>query len=168
MYTVHPVHNVKSNSQHERRHGDIYCTKTSSQSTSCSPSCSLWLTIFQSNPSRYHLQVHAPTLSGSSVCLKQEMRWKSTAKNNTPTTLYTRGSTLSANPGSGTTLLLEDASKNPVVQQSSLCESSSHSRSMLCCVRGCNPVCYKLHFYTTKPLSWTLFRRESNCSCIRF
>lgn len=32
------------------------------------------------NPCRYHLQVHVPTLSSSSVCLKQEMRWKSTAE----------------------------------------------------------------------------------------
>lgn len=31
------------------------------------------------NSCRYHLQVHAPTLSSSSVCLKQEMRWESTA-----------------------------------------------------------------------------------------
>lgn len=62
-------------------------------------------------------------------------------KNNTPTTLYTRGSTLSANPGFGTTSLLEDASTDPVVQQSSLYESSSDSCSVLCCGRGCNPVC---------------------------
>ena len=62
---------------------DMYCTK--STHTSSHP-----LLLVRSdwqysspNPCRYHLQVHAPTLSSSSVCLKQEMRWESTVKKTT-------------------------------------------------------------------------------------
>lgn len=60
---------------------DVDCKNIYSHNVPSSPSHSDWQ-YCSPNPCRYHLQVHVPTLSTFSVCLKQEMRWASAAKNN--------------------------------------------------------------------------------------
>lgn len=85
------------------RHGDVYYANSYSLSLSYSSSRSLSLTIFQSKP----LQISFAGSCAHAVkfqCLPEEMSRESTAKNNTETTLYTQGSTLSANPGLGSAL----------------------------------------------------------------
>lgn len=83
------------------KHRDVYYSN--SHSLSYSSSHSLSLTIFKSKP----LQISFAGSCAHAVkfqCLPEEMSQESTAKNNTETTLYTQGSTLSANPGVGSTL----------------------------------------------------------------
>lgn len=88
MYTVHPACTVHGVSAYTSRDMKTNTVQTHAHTTyhALLRAHSDWQ-YSSPNPGRYHLQVHAPTLLSSSVCLKQEMRWKSTAKNNTPTTL---------------------------------------------------------------------------------